>query len=154
MLQRRSGENNHPTVKGNLEIIAEALSDRLRHPQSNTIDLTHQFETNYAIGLSILTDLGQTVSHAEETLDIARAYLEIPALQNLTLAETLANRSLETFQEFNRRKLQANAHKLLGEIYNAMNDGEAAGRSFQQGREIYDAIDLPGKVEEVERLMG
>jgi hypothetical protein len=57
------------------------------------------------IGLTTLTDLGQTVSHAEETLDIARAYLEIPALQNLTLAETLAN-------------------------------------------------DLPGRVEEVERLMG
>jgi len=63
-------------------------------------------------------------------------------------------RSIETFQEFNRRKLQANAHKLLGEIYNAMNAGEAAVRSFQQSREIYQAIDLPGKVEEVERLMG
>jgi hypothetical protein len=44
------------------------------------------------MGLTKLLDLGQTVSHAEETLDIDRAYLEIPALQNLTLAETLANR--------------------------------------------------------------
>ena len=59
-------------------------------------------------GLTTLLDLGQTVSHAEETLDIDRAYLEIPALQNLTLAEILASRwrslpvreSLETFQEF------------------------------------------------------
>ena len=76
---------------------------------------------NYSIGLAALTDLGQTVSRAEETLDIARAYLEIPALQNLTLAETLASRSLETFQEFDRRKLQANAHKLLGEIHTANN---------------------------------
>lgn len=66
----------------------------------------------------------------------------------------LMGRSIETFQEFNRRKLQANAHKLLGEIYNAMNAGEAAVRSFQQSREIYQAIDLSGKVEEVERLMG
>jgi tetratricopeptide (TPR) repeat protein len=128
-------------------------ADRLRHPETDTIDLIHQFETNYPIGLAALTDLGQTVSRAEETLDIARAYLEIPALQNLALAETLASRSLETFQEFDRRKLQANAHKLLGEIYSAMNDGEAGVRSFQQSREIYVAIDLPGKVEEVERLM-
>ena len=75
-------------------------ADRLRHPQLDTTDLIHQFETNYPIsilegfanGLSILTDLGQTVSHAEETLDIARTELEIPALQNLILAETLANR--------------------------------------------------------------
>ena len=129
-------------------------ADRLRLPQSDTTDLIHQFETYYPIGLTTLLDLGQTVRHAEETLDIARAYLEIPALQNLTLAETFVGRSLETFQEFNRRKLQANAHKLLGEIYNANNDTEAAVRSFQHSREIYCAIDLPGKVEEVERLMG
>lgn len=44
------------------------------------------------IGLTLLTDLVQTVSHAEETLDIARTYLEIHALKNLTLAETLADR--------------------------------------------------------------
>ena len=76
------------------------IADRLRHPESDTTNLIHQFETNYPIsilegvanGLSILTDLGQTVSHAEETLDIARAELEIPTLQNLILAETLANR--------------------------------------------------------------
>ena len=128
-------------------------ADRLRHPEPDTTDLIHQFETNYPIGLSILADLGQTVSHAEETLVIARAYLEISAIQNLTLAETLANRSLETFQKFNRRKLQANAYKLLGEIYNAMNNGEAAVRSFQHSREIYCAIDLPGKVEEIDRLI-
>ena len=62
--------------------------------------IIHQFETNYPIsilegvanGLSILTDLGQTVSHTEETLDIALAYLEISTLQNLVLAATLANR--------------------------------------------------------------
>ena len=74
-------------------------ANRLRHPQLNTTDLIHQFETNYPISilegvanrLSILTDLGQTVSHAKETLDIARTDLEIPILQNLILAETLAN---------------------------------------------------------------
>ena len=97
-----------------------------------------------------------------------RAYLEIPILQNLTLAETLANRSLETFQEFDdlrsvtdhRRKLQANAHKLLDEIHTAKNDVEAAVRwqslpeweSFMQSREIYVAIDLMGKVEEIDFL--
>lgn len=72
----------------------------------------------------------------------------------------MANRSLETFQEFDdlwsvgdhRRKLKANAYKLLGEIHIAKNYREAAVRSFQQSREIYCAIDLPGKVEEVDSL--
>jgi hypothetical protein len=62
------------------------------------------------------------------------------------------SRSLETFQEFNRRKLQANAHKLLGEIHTAKNDVESAVRSFQQSREIYVAIDLLGKVEAIDSL--
>ena len=109
-------------------------ADRLRHPEPDTTDLIHQFETHYPIsilegyanGLATLLYLGQTISHAEETLDIARAYLEIPALQNLTLAETLANR------------------------WRSLPEWE----SFQQSREIYCAIDLPGKVEEVDRLLG
>ena len=74
-------------------------ADRLRHPEPDTTKLIHQFETNYPIsilegianGLTTLVELGQTVSHAEETLDIARTELEIPALQNLILAETLVN---------------------------------------------------------------
>ena len=75
-------------------------ADRLRHLEPNTTNLIHQFETNYPIsilegvanGLTTLLDLGQTVSHAEEALDIASTDLEIPAIQNLILAETLANR--------------------------------------------------------------
>jgi hypothetical protein len=49
--------------------------------------------------------------------NIARAYLEISPLQNLDGAEALAHQSLQTFQNFNRTKLEAAATKLLGEIY-------------------------------------
>ena len=48
-------------------------ADRLRHPEPDTTDLIHQFETNYPMGLTALLDLGKTVSHAEETLDIVGA---------------------------------------------------------------------------------
>jgi tetratricopeptide (TPR) repeat protein len=126
-------------------------ADRLRHYQSPT--LIHQFETTYAIGLTTLLDLGQTVNHAEETLDIARAYLEIPALQNLPLAETLTHQSLQTFQTYNRRKLQAKAHQLLGQIHQANSQPEAATQALQQSRQLYQDLDLPTRVAEIDRLL-
>ncbi|MCW6052738.1 tetratricopeptide repeat protein [Lyngbya sp. CCAP 1446/10] len=95
-------------------------AEQLRHLPPNDPtqpNLIIQFNTTYPIGFNILTTLGETLSQAEESLKIARAYLETPALQNLDMAITLTQQSLETFQTYNRRKLQADALKLLGEIY-------------------------------------
>ncbi|NEO97156.1 MAG: tetratricopeptide repeat protein [Symploca sp. SIO2E9] len=75
------------------------------------------FKQYYTTGFAYFKELGQAVNKAEEALEIARAYLEISPLENLEQAETLAHQSLQTFQEFNRRKLEASANKLLGEIY-------------------------------------
>jgi tetratricopeptide (TPR) repeat protein len=126
-------------------------ADRLRHHQTPT--LIHQFETTYTIGLTTLLALGQTVNHAQETLDIARAYLEIPALQNFPLAETLTHQSLQTFQTYNRRKLQAKAHQLLGQIHQANSQPEAATQALQQSRQLYQDLDLPTRVAEIDRLL-
>ena len=67
--------------------------------------------------LAYLTELGQIVDRAEETLGIARAYLKVNVLENLDKAEELAQESLQVFQDYNRRKLEAEVRKLLGEIY-------------------------------------
>jgi tetratricopeptide (TPR) repeat protein len=106
-----------------------------------------QFENTYAMGLDHLTALGQTVNLAEQTLDIARAYLEIPALENLNLAESLTRQSLQTFQEFNRRRLQADALKLLGEIYKHRipHQPDAATTAAQyclDSRQLYQELDI------------
>ena len=106
-----------------------------------------QFENTYAMGLGHFTALGQTVNLAEETLDIARAYLEIPALENLNLAESLTRQSLQTFQEFNRRRLQADALKLLGEIYKHRipHQPDAATTAAQfclDSRQLYQELDI------------
>ncbi|MEQ8959489.1 MAG: hypothetical protein RLP02_16470, partial [Coleofasciculus sp. C2-GNP5-27] len=92
-----------------------------------------QFQTNYTLGLTHLRQLGQTVDSAEETLDIARAYLRIDPIkwtectesrdktshiwEPLNQAETLTRAALETFQAYNRSKLQAAAQQLLEEIH-------------------------------------
>ncbi len=88
-------------------------------PEEDASVLAHitQFEQYYTTGLASLAELGQTVSRAEKVLEIARVYLEISVLENCDRAETLAPQSLQTFQEFNRRKLEAFAYQLLGEIY-------------------------------------
>ena len=110
-----------------------------------------QFETNYRQGFDSLTQLGQTVSRAEEALDIARAYLEVPALHNPGTALTLTREALQTFQDFNRRKLQAKALKLLGEIHRHTGDEETARSFFTDSANLYRELDLPAKVAEVLR---
>ncbi|EGK88074.1 Tetratricopeptide TPR_1 repeat-containing protein [Microcoleus vaginatus FGP-2] len=114
-----------------------------------------QFENNYSMGLGHFTALGQTVNLAEKTLDIARAYLEIPALENLNLAESLTRQSLQTFEEFNRRRLQADALKLLGEIYKHRipHQPDAATTAVQfclDSRQLYQELDILEKVIEVD----
>ncbi|MEQ9358249.1 tetratricopeptide repeat protein [Coleofasciculus chthonoplastes] len=99
---------------------------------SNLSEQISQFQTNYTLGLTRLRQLGQTVDSAEETLDIARAYLRIDPIkwtgcteyrdetshvgEPLKQAETLTRAALETFQAYNRRKLQTAAQQLLEEI--------------------------------------
>ena len=100
---------------------------------SNLWEQISQFQTNYTLGLTHFRQLGQTIDSAEETLDIARAYLRIDPikwtgcteyrdetshiLEPLNQAETLTRAALETFQAYNRRKLQATAQQLLEEIH-------------------------------------
>ncbi|MEG4280908.1 tetratricopeptide repeat protein [Microcoleus sp. MON1_C1] len=136
-------------------------SDFLRHipagDRTQPIRIA-QFENTYAMGLGHLTALGQTVNLAEQTLDIARAYLEIPALENLTLAESLTRQSLQTFQDFNRRRLQADALKLLGEIYKHRipHQPDAATTAAQfclDSRQLYQELDIIEKVIEIERYL-
>jgi len=115
-----------------------------------------QFENTYPMGLGHLTALGQTVNLAEETLGIARAYLEIPALENLNLAESLTRQSLQTFEDFNRRRLQADALKLLGEIYkhrlpHQPDAAATAAQFFLESRQLYQELDLTEKAIEIER---
>ncbi|MEQ9483578.1 tetratricopeptide repeat protein [Coleofasciculus sp. F4-SAH-05] len=99
---------------------------------SNLSEQISQFQTNYTLGLTHFRQLGQTVDSAEETLDIARAYLRINPIkwtgcteyrdetshiwEPLKQAETLTRAALETFQAYNRRKLQTAAQQLLEEI--------------------------------------
>ncbi|WP_445247472.1 tetratricopeptide repeat protein, partial [Microcoleus sp. OTE_8_concoct_300] len=106
-----------------------------------------QFENTYPIGWGHFTALGQTVNLAEKTLDIARAYLEIPALENLNLAESLTRQSLQTFEEFNRRRLQADALKLLGEIYkhripHQPDAATTAAQFYLDSRQLYQDLDI------------
>jgi hypothetical protein len=99
------------------------------------------------------------VNRADEALDIARAYLEVNVLENLDQAEELAHESLQVFQDYNRRKLEAAAHKLLGEIYlkraqRNQPDAEATAQQFlSESLQIYRELDLQEKATEVEQLM-
>jgi tetratricopeptide (TPR) repeat protein len=136
-------------------------SDFLRHipagDRTQPIRIA-QFENTYAMGLDHFTALGQTVNLAEQTLDIARAYLEIPALENLNLAESLTRQSLQTFEDFNRRRLQADALKLLGEIYKHRipHQPDAATTAAQfclDSRQLYQELDIIEKVIEIERYL-
>jgi tetratricopeptide (TPR) repeat protein len=118
-----------------------------------------QFEEYYNTGLTYLTELGKIVSRAVETLDIARAYLEIPALENLERAESLAQESLQISQEYNRRKLEASARQLLGEIYlkraqsNQLDAEETATQFLTESLQIYRELDINEKATEVEQLL-
>ena len=127
-------------------------AEQLRHLPPNDptqANLIVQFNTTYPIGFNILTTLSQTLNQAEESLKIARAYLETPALQNLDLAITLTQQSLDTFQTYNRRKLQADALKLLGEIYQHPdqtnpNATETGLQFLTQSQAIYQEIGFSG----------
>ncbi len=118
-----------------------------------------QFEQSYTTGFADLTELGQAVNNAEEALDIARAYLEISRLENLYRAESLAHQSLQTFQDFNRRQLEASACKLLGEIYLARAHRQESGaiattsQFLNASLHLYRELDLTQKAAEVEQLM-
>ncbi len=79
-------------------------------------------------------------------------------LENLAQAEKLAQECLQVFQEFKRRKLEAAAHKLLGEIYlkRAKSNQPAEVAAFQfltESRQIYQELDLEEKAEEVTQLL-
>ena len=118
-----------------------------------------QFEQSYTTGFACLTELGQTVDKADKALDIARAYLEISPLENLDRAEALAHQSLQTFQNFNRHKLEASACKLLGEIYLARAHCQESGaivtasQFLTSSLHLYRELDLTEKAAEVEQLM-
>ncbi|MBD2518735.1 tetratricopeptide repeat protein [Nostoc sp. FACHB-973] len=137
-------------------------SERLRlssFDDSSLQEQITQFEEYYNTGLTYLAELGQTVNRADEALDIARAYLEVSVLKNLDRAEELAQESLQVFQEYDRRKLEASARKLLGEIYlNRFQHHQSgtevtATQFFTESLQIYRDLDLSEKAAEVEQLM-
>ena len=143
-------------------VLGLLCSERLRLLPSDDSSLPEQiaqFEDYYNTGLTYLTELGQTVDRADETLDMARAYLEVNALENLDQAETLAQESLQIFQDYNRRKLEAAARKLLGEIYlkraqRHQPHAEATAHQFlSESLQLYRELDLTEKAAEVEQLM-
>jgi hypothetical protein len=138
------------------------ISERLRLLPNNDLspqERIAQFEQNYNTGFSYFDELGQTISKADEALDIARAYLEVGALENLKFAKQLAQEFLHVFQEYNRRQLEASACKLLGEIYlkrrerNRNNAGAIATQFLTESLQIYRALDLQEKASEVEKLL-
>jgi len=73
-----------------------------------------QFEGCYHTGFAYFTELGQIINRAEEALNMARAYLEIPVIENRDKAEAIAQESLQIFQEYNRYKLVDGAREVLG----------------------------------------
>jgi tetratricopeptide (TPR) repeat protein len=118
-----------------------------------------QFEEYYNTGLTYLTELGKIVSRADKALNIARTYLEVNTLENLDLAEEIAHESLQVFLEYNRRKLEASAYKLLGEIYrkraqrNQPDAEKNAAQFLTESLQIYRELDLNEKATEVEQLL-
>ncbi|MEH1824736.1 MAG: tetratricopeptide repeat protein [Nostoc sp.] len=118
-----------------------------------------QFEEYYNTGLTYLAELGQTVNRADEALDIVRAYLEVSVLKNLERAEELAQESLQVFQEYNRRELEASSRKLLGEIYlsrvqqHELDTKITATQFLTESLQIYRELDLSEKAAEVEQLI-
>ncbi len=138
-------------------LIAESLRGSA-HDTATLQDRIAQFQQHYTDGFARFTTLGQEINRAEQALDIARAYLEIPPLENLDQAETLTRQSLQTFQTFNRRKLEAEAHKLLGEIYlkRASQNPEAlptASQSLSTSLHLYRQLTLTQPAAEVEQLL-
>jgi hypothetical protein len=158
--------NTAGDYKGNLAYDYTALgllwSERLRLLPADDSSLPEQiaqFEDYYNAGLTYLTELGRTVKRADETLDMARAYLEVNVLENLNRAETIAQEALQIFQDYNCRKLESAARKLLGEIYlkraqRHQPNAEATAHQFlSESLQLYRELDLIEKAAEVEQLM-
>jgi tetratricopeptide (TPR) repeat protein len=122
-------------------------------------NLIAQFKQFYTDGFTRFAELGQIVDSAEKALDIARAYLEIEALADYDLAVTLTNQSLQTFQDFNRPKLQASACKLLGEIYLKLASqqqpeaAKTAEKFLSDSLQLYRDLGIAKEIEEVEKLL-
>ena len=117
------------------------------------------FEEYYHKAFTIFDELGQTVDKADEALDIARAYLEVEALENLDKSEEIARECLQVFEDYNRRKLEAAVRKLLGEIYqkrtqqNQPNAESIATQFLSASLQIYQDLDLSEKAMEVEEIL-
>jgi tetratricopeptide (TPR) repeat protein len=142
-----------------LALLAAADLQCLPATEATLSEQVTHFEQAYTRGFAQFTELGQVVDGADEALEIARAYLEITALEDLDQAEALARQSLQTFQALNRRKLEAAADKLLGEIYlKRANAGQPeAAMSAQQfltdSLRLYRELTLTQQAEEVEQLL-
>ncbi|MEH1944851.1 MAG: tetratricopeptide repeat protein [Nostoc sp.] len=143
-------------------ILSLIWSERLRllsFDDSSLQEQITQFEEYYNTGLTYLAELGQTVNRADEALDIARVYQEVSILKNLDRAEELAQESLQVFQEYNRRELEASSRKLLGEIYLNRSQHHQSGTKvtatqfLTESLQIYRKLDLSEKAAEVEQLM-
>ncbi len=164
-LQHAIQLNQQGDYQGNLAydhiVLSLLLAERLRYSSGDETAIQTQiarFEETYRTGFDIFAQLGQAVNQANKALDIGRAYLEVPALMQLDRAEELAGQSLQVFQAFNRRKLEADARKLLGEIYlSRAQQGQpgAAAMGLQyltESQQIYQELDLGEKAKEVAHL--
>jgi hypothetical protein len=112
-----------------------------------------------AVVISAVAGMGG-VGKTDESLNIARAHLEIELLENLSRSEEIAQECLQIFQEYNRLKLEASARKLLGEIYLKRRQQNQPGASssvasqfLAQSLQIYQNLDLQEKVQEVQELI-
>ncbi len=136
-------------------------SQRLRLTPNNSSkqEKISLFEEYYHKAFTHFDKLGQTVDKAEEAIDIARAYLEVEALENLDKSEEITKKCLQTFQDYNRRKLEAAARKLLGEIYqkraqkNQVDAESIANQFLSESLQIYQDLDLQEKALEVEQIL-
>ena len=117
------------------------------------------FEEYYHKGFTHFDEQGQIVDKAEEALDIARVYLEVEALENLNKSEEITKECLQVFQNYSRRKLEAAARKLLGEIYqkrtqqNQPDAKSTATQFLSESLQIYQDLDLQEKAAEVEQIL-
>ena len=158
--------NTENDYKKNLAYDHTALgllyADRLRLWPFDGPSLQHhinQFHHHFNTGFEYFDQLGQTVNRAAEALDMARAYLEIEVLEDLERAEAIAQDALQTFRDCNRRKRQAAALKLLGEIYRQRTqrhqaNAEATARQYlTDSLQLYRDLDLAKKVAEVGLLL-
>ena len=143
-------------------VLGLLYGDRLRLWPFDGPPLQHhisQFHHHFNTGFEYFDQLGQTVDHADKALDMARVYLEVEVLEDLDHAETITQDALQTFRNFNRRKLQAAALKLLGEIYRQRaqrqqaNTESTARQYLAESLQLYRDLDLAKKVAEVGELL-